>query len=195
MHWSVQLAVLMGLIGLFVTSLSPWLGVLLILVGLVVPVVVLRQAKSPRPSAPRPERSQSKRTTSFTPRSERKKEPSPVIPVSPPPRSVDRNKLGVLRYTLHQANLDSNAPLFQAGEGKPITVRDILLEMIDIADALGRPIEALARDIVALYPRIFDHIDDALRRYSDETSAKTYIARKTMTDRGWRLDEEDLRNL
>ncbi|MGB8982136.1 MAG: hypothetical protein WCC12_09685 [Anaerolineales bacterium] len=180
MHWSVQLAVLLGLIGLFVTSLSPWLGVLLILVGLVVPVVVLRQAKKPRPSTPRPKISQ---------------EPRDVSPRSLPARRVDRDKLGVLRYTLHQANLDSNAPLFQAGGGKPVTVRDILLEMIDIADALGRPIEALARDIVALYPHIFDHIDDALRRYSDADSAKTYIARKAMTDRGWRLDEEDLRNL
>ncbi len=172
-HWSVQLAVLLGLIGLFVTSLSFWLGVLMILVGLAVPIVALRQSRGAVRSLPR-----------HKPGAERK----PAVPVSPPPHSVDRNKLGILRYTLHQANLDSNAPVFETAPDKAVTVRDILLEMIDIAESYGKPIEALAKDIVAMYPRIFDNVDLALRQYPDGELAKTYIARKAMTDAGWKLD-------
>ncbi len=101
---------------------------------------------------------------------------------------MDRNKLGILRYTLHQANLDSNAPVFQTAPDKAVTVRDILVEMIDIAESYGKPIEALAKDIVAMYPKIFDNVDLALRQYPDGELAKTYIARKAMTDAGWKLD-------
>jgi hypothetical protein len=97
-------------------------------------------------------------------------------------RSVDRNKLGILRYTLHQANLDSNAPVFETDDHKIITVRDILVEMIDLAEAHGRSTEALAKDIVAMYPRIFEHARLAPQQYPDEESAKIYIARKAMAD-------------
>jgi len=48
--------------------------------------------------------------------------------------------------------------------------------MSDPAEAHGRPVEALAKDIVAMYP--------------DEELAKTYIARKAMIDLQWKLDEE-----
>ncbi len=172
-HWSVQLAILLGLVGLFVASLSFWLGVAMILVGLAVPIVALRQSRQPVRSLPRRK-----------PGTERRA----AVPVSPPPHSVDRNKLGILRYTLHQANLDSSAPVFQTAPDKAVTVRDILVEMIDIAESYGKPIEALARDIVAMYPKIFDNVDLALRQYPDGELAKTYIARKAMTDAGWKLD-------
>ncbi|HSB02866.1 MAG TPA: hypothetical protein VLE49_19615 [Anaerolineales bacterium] len=180
LHWSVQLAVLLGLMGLFVMSLSLWLGILMILVGLIVPIVALRQSRQPARSMPKPQANQV-RTTAF--------------PGSPPHRQVDRNKLGVLRYTLHQANLDSNAPVFHISEGKAVTVRDILVEMIAIADAHGRSIEELAKDIVAMYPRIFDNVNLALRQYPDEELAKTYIAHKAMTGAGWKLDQDRPENL
>ncbi len=173
LHWSVQLAILLGLVGLFVTSISFWLGVAMILVGLAVPVVALRQSRQLVRSLHR-----------HKPGAERK----PAVPVSPPSHSVDRNKLGILRYTLHQANLDSNAPVFEAAPDKAVTVRDILVEMIDIAESYGKPIEALAKDIVAMYPKIFDNVDLALRQYPDGELAKTCIARKAMTDAGWKLD-------
>ena len=180
LHWSVQLAVLLGFIGLFVMSLSFWLGAMMILVGLAVPIVALRQSKQAAPSTSKPKTG---------------KEPRTAFPANSPHRKVDRNKLGVLRYTLHQANLDSNASVFETGENKAVTVRDILVEMIDIADAHGRPVEALAKDIVAMYPRIFDNASLALRQYPDEELAKTYIARKAMTDVQWKLDQEDFENL
>ncbi len=173
LHWSVQLAILLGLVGLFVASISFWLGVAMILVGLAVPVVALRQSRGAVHSLPR-----------HKPGTERRA----AVPVSPPPHGVDRNKLGILRYTLHQANLDSNAPVFETAPDKSVTVRDILVEMIDIAESYGKPIEALAKDIVAMYPKIFDNVDLALRQYPDGELAKTYIARKTMTDAGWKLD-------
>ncbi len=179
-HWSVQLAILLGLVGLFVASISLWLGVLMILVGLAVPIVALRQSRQPAASLPRRK-----------PDTERKNvvsERKAAVPVSPPPRSVDRNKLGVLRYTLHQANLDSNASVFETGPGEAVTVRDILVEMLDIAESYGKPVEALAKDIVAMYPKIFDNVALALRQYPDPALAKTYIARKAMTDAGWKLD-------
>ncbi len=168
-HWSVQLAVLLGLIGLFVTQVSFWLGALMILIGLVVPIVVLRQSRMIASSPSKP-------------KSTFKTQRQTVLPERPAHRSVDRRKLGVLRYTLHQANLDSNAPVFHTGEDQAVTVSDILVEMILIADAQGKPIEDLARDIVAMYPRIFSHAPLALRQYPDEELAKTYIARKAMTD-------------
>jgi len=187
LHWSVQLAVLLGLIGLFVLRVSFWLGVLMILVGLVVPIVALQQSR--------------KTTTSSPPKPKikpiAKPERQAVSPQrsAPARRSVDRRKLGVLRYTLHQANLDSNAPVFETGKDTAVTVSDILAEMIDIAEAHGRPVEALAKDIVAMYPRIFDNVNLALRQYPDEELAKTYIARKAMTDLKWKLDDEGPRNL
>jgi len=51
------------------------------------------------------------------------------------------------------------------------------------------PMEALASDIVATYPRIFEDVNLALRQYSDEDLAKTYSARKAMTDAKWKLDK------
>lgn len=183
LHWSVQLAVLLGLIGLFVLRVSFWLGVLMILVGLVVPIVALQQSrKTITSSLPKPK-------TKAIVKTERKAV-SPQRPApAPAHRSVDRRKLGVLRYTLHQANLDSNAPVFETGENTAVTVSDILAEMIDIAETYGRPVEALAKDIVAMYPRIFDNVNLALRQYPDEELAKTYIARKAMTDLQWKLDK------
>jgi len=50
-------------------------------------------------------------------------------------------------------------------------------------------VEALASDIVATYPRIFEDVNLALRQYPDEDLAKTYIARKAMTDLQWKLDK------
>ncbi len=186
-HWSVQLAILLGLVGLFVTSISFWVGVAMILVGLAVPIVALRQSnRQPVRSLPR-RGPDTKREVAAPERRE-------AVLVSPPPHSVDRNKLGILRYTLHQANLDSSVPVFETGPGKAVTVRDILVEMIDIAESYGKPVEALARDIVAMYPKIFDNVDLALRQYPDPALAKTYIARKAMTDAGWKLDKGSLRN-
>jgi hypothetical protein len=49
--------------------------------------------------------------------------------------------------------------------------------------------EALARNIVAMYSRIFEDVNLALRQYPDEELAKTYIARKAMTDLQWKLDK------
>lgn len=170
LHWSVPLAMLLAFAGLFVMQQSRWLGILMIFGGVAVPVVVLwlsMQAVSPAPGP--------------VIKKERKAMP-PVRSPGSSRRNVDRNKLGILRYTLHQANLDSNAPVFETGDHKIITVRDILVEMIDLAEAHGRSIEALARDIVAMYPRIFEHADLAFRQYPDEEAAKTYIARKAMAD-------------
>jgi hypothetical protein len=158
---------LLGLAGLFVISKLLWLGVFMVLLGVVVPIVALWLSRQAASSAPGP-----------AIHKERKAAPT----ISAPHRNVDRNKLGVLRYTLHQANLDSNAPVFETGDHKIITVRDILVEMIDIAEAHDRPIGALAKDIVAMYPRIFENAKLALRQYPDEELAKTYIARKAMTD-------------
>ena len=173
LHWSVQLAVLLGLVGLFVMSVSFWLGVVMILVGLAVPIALLRQSGQPARWLPKPRTDKGHRSAS---------------PHSSPDRKVDRNKLGALRYILHQANLDSNAPVFQTSRDKAVTVRDILVEMIAIADAHGRPIEELAKAIVAMYPRIFDNANLVLRQYPDEELAKYYIARKAMTDAGWKLE-------
>lgn len=167
LHWSVPLSVLLGLIGLFVMSLSFWVGAVLVLIGLVVPMVVLWRSRNTAPVTPRPKINKARKTT---------------VSSGSPQRQVDRNKLGVLRYTLHQAGLDSNAPVFETGDYKIITVRDVLVEMIDVAEAQGRSVEELARDIVAMYPRIFENVDLALQQYSDEESAKAYIARRTMTD-------------
>lgn len=181
LHWSVQLAVLLGLIGLFVTQVSFWLGVLMILVGLAVPVLALQQTRkntSPAPSKPK---------TIFRPE---RKTASPQAPARPAHRSVDRRKLGVLRFTLHRAGLDSNAPVFHTSEDKAVTVSDILVEMIAIADTLGRPVEELAVDIATIYPRIFDHAPLALRQYPDEELAKAYIARKAMAALGWKLEKD-----
>jgi hypothetical protein len=185
LHWSVQLAVLLGLIGLFVVRVSFWLGVLMILIGLVVPIVALQQSRRPGGQvSARSSRSSAK------PRMAVKagREAAPAQGTAH--RSVDRRKLGVLRFTLHQAGLDSNAPVFHTSEDKVVRVSDILVEMIAIADALGRPIEELALDLPTIYPRIFDDAALALRQYPDEELAKTYIARKAMKGLGWKLDEE-----
>lgn len=167
LHWSVPLAVLLGLVGLFVMSLSFGLGVVLVLIGLVVPVVVLWQSKRTAPATQEPRINKARKT---------------AVPSGSPQHQVDRNKLGMLRYTLHRAGLDSNAPVFETRDHKVVTVRDILVEMIDIADAQGRPVEELAGDIVAIYPRIFENVDAALQQSADEASAKAYIARKAMAD-------------
>jgi hypothetical protein len=179
LHWSVQLAVLLGLIGLFVTQVSFWLGVLMILVALVVPVLALRGFKIKTPSPPRPKPVRIRRTERTT-----------APPERPTGRSVDRRKLGVLRYTLHQANLDSHAPVFHKGGETTITVSDILVEMIALAEAHGRSVDELAQDIVQMYPRIFENAGMAFRQYPDEELAKSYIARKTLTDAQWKLDEQ-----
>lgn len=178
LHWSVQLALLLGLVGLFVMSVSFWLGALMVLVGLVVAIVALQGSRKTAPpsSNPQPVLKPERRTVSS-------QAPAPARP-------VDRRKLGVLRYILHQANLDSHAPVWKTGEQRAITVSDILAEMIDIAETHGRSVEELARDIVEMYPRIFDHARLAFRQYPDEKLAKTYIARKAMTDAGWKLNSE-----
>jgi hypothetical protein len=179
LHWSVKLAVLLGLSGVFVTQVSFWLGVLMILIGLVVPVLALRGGGLTIP-APR--------------RSKAIVEPEhkPAFAVHPKQahHGVDRRKLGVLRYTLHQANLDSHAPVFRKGEETAVVVSDILVEMIALVEAHGRSVDELARDVVQMYPRIFENAELAFRQYPDEELAKSYIARKTLTDAQWTLDEE-----
>jgi hypothetical protein len=187
LHWSVQLAVLLGLIGLFVTQVSFWLGVLMILVGLAVPILALRQAGRGDGSFPSLRFGDALRRPRPSPAKTDRKAASPQQ--GPAHRSIDRRKLGVLRFTLHQAGLDSNAPVFHTSEDRAVTVSDILVEMIAITDALGRPIEELAVDIATIYPRIFDHAPLALRQYPDENLAKAYIARKAMSALGWKLDK------
>ena len=183
LHWSVPLALLASLVGLFILHFSSW-GAFLILGGLVVAMLVLWQSRkttAPAITAEKP-----------VTRTVRK----PAAPNRPSLRQaahhpVDRQKLGVLRYTLHQANLDSNAPVFETDDHKIVAVHDILVEMIDIAGAHGRSVDELARDIVAMYPRIFTHAALALRQYPDEELAKAYIARKAMSDLHWEIDETD----
>jgi hypothetical protein len=192
LHWSVQLAVLLGLIGLFVTQVSFWLGVLMILVGLAVPILAFQQSRTKSgssPSLPFGDLLRRSAPSSAKPKAVIKTNRKAASPQpGPAHRSIDRRKLGVLRFTLHQAGLDSNAPVFHTSEDKAVTVSDILVEMIAISDSLGRPIEELAVDIATIYPRIFDHTPLALRQYPDEDLAKAYIARKAMTGLGWKLD-------
>ncbi len=176
LHWSVQLAVLVGLVGLFVIRLSLWLGVFMILAGLIVPILALLRSRKTNLPAQKP-KSRAVRAT--------------AAPEEPVYHKVDRQKLGVLRYTLHQANLDSNATVFETDDHKVVRVSDILVEMIDIAETYGRSVDELAKDIVAMYPKIFDNATLAFRQYPDETLAKTYIARKAMTDARWKLDHTD----
>ncbi len=179
LHWSVQLAGVLALIGVLVLKLSFWLGASLILAGLVglaVSIVTLRQSQKTTLRAQNP-KSRAVRTAAAL--------------EEPVQHKVDRQKLGMLRYTLHQANLDSHASVFETDEHKTVTVSDILVEMIDIAETYGRSVEELAKDIVAIYPKIFDNAILALRQYPDEALAKTYIARKSMTDAHWKLDHVD----
>ncbi len=177
-HWLVQLAVLVGLVGLFVMGYSFWPGAFMILVGLAIPIValLLRSRKTALPIQKPGERPV--RTAAA---------PEERLPS----HKVDHQKLGVLRYTLHQANLDSNATVFETEDHKIVRVSDILVEMIDIAETYGRSVDELARDIVTMYPKIFDNATLALRQYPDERLAKTYIARKAMTDAHWKLDRVD----
>ncbi len=176
LHWSVQLAGVLALIGVLVLKLSFWLGASLILVGLAVSIVALRQSRKTTLRAQKP-KSGAVRAT--------------AAPEEPVHHTIDHQKLGLLRYTLHQANLDSHASVFETDEHKVVTVSDILVEMIDIAETYGRSVEELAKDIVAIYPKIFDNVPLALRQYPDEALAKTYIARKAMTDVHWKLDHVD----
>ncbi len=185
LHWSVYLFMLLGMTGVFVMSLLPWLGVLMILFGLAVPIVVLLRSRKKFALPVQRSVSRTARTAQMD-RAAR----TTAAPEEPVYHRVDRKKLGVLRYTLHQANLDSNATVFETKDHKIATVSDILVEMIDIAETYGRSVEELAKDILAMYPKIFDNAALALRQYPDEALAKTYIARKAMTDAGWRLKEK-----
>ncbi len=172
---AVQLAILLELAGLIVTRSSLWLGIAIILIGLVVPLAALLLSRKAAP--PIQKLKESKVRT----------ERAPAASHEPIRHQVDRQKLGLLRYTLHQANLDSNATVFETDDHKIVTVRDILVEMIDIAETYDRSVDELAKDIVAMYPKIFDNAPLALRQYPDEELAKTYIARKVMTDAHWKL--------
>ncbi len=174
LHWSVPLAILLGFAGLFVTKISFWLGALMILIGLVVSVMALRGSLT---------------TTLWVPKPRARTQRILTTPEHPVHSGIDRQKLGVLRYTLHQANLDSSAPVFETRNKKIVTVRDVLVEMIGIAEAHGHSVEELAYDIVAMYPRIFGHVQSALRQYPDGARAKAYIARQAMTDLHWNVDE------
>ncbi len=193
LHWSVPLFIIVGIIGLLVISQVLWLGTVMVLLGLSVPIGVLwwtnrMKESAPRPRVPDPRTQPRPAQPAQQPIPPVKTERRPAEPVRPPRRPVDRGKLGVLRYTLHQAGLDSNAPVLEADEDRTITVRDILAEMIDIAETRGRSVDELAEDIVAMYPRIFENVEAAIQQYSDEEAAKNYIARKAMSDVGWQVE-------
>jgi len=102
---------------------------------------------------------------------------------------VDRKKMGVLLYTLNQTGLDTNVPVFFGPHDHPYTVRHILEEVLRIAEREGQPVEALAKDIVAIYPKMWDAVEEAISQFTDAEEICTFVAHKAMIDVQWKFDK------
>jgi hypothetical protein len=165
----IQLGGILGFIGLFVMGANTWLGIGMILAAAA--IIALSILTPNVPGMDKVER-----------RSPQRK-PSRVTHATERTEPVNPKSLSLLKRTLYQANLDPRAAVLTDNNKTILTVQDVLVKMIPIADAERLPIPELAKDITKIYGRIFDSTEQGLRQYPGDTDRlASWLANRALKD-------------
>lgn len=165
---AIQIGATVGIIGLFVTGVNTWAGIAVILLGAAIVALSFWTPKITRKEVIRPPKQDRPRPTSIPPRAS----------------SLNPRSLSLLKRTLYQANLDPRAAVLVGRDNQVLlTVQDVLARMVEIAEAQGLAITELAKDMTRIYPRIFDHLEQALTRYpADPDRLARWLAEQSLKD-------------
>jgi hypothetical protein len=171
---AIQIGATVGIIGLFVMGANTWAGIAVILVGAAIvalsfltPMSMIEKVISP-------------------PAHRQRQVTNPLKQAA----SVNPKGLSLLKRTLYQANLDPRASVLVGNNNQVIlTMQDILVKMIQTADAHGLTIPELAKDITRIYPRIFGNSEQASARYPrDKDRIAGWLAERALKDVRKELD-------
>ena len=161
----IQLGGILGIIGLFVMGTNTWLGVGLVLVATA--IVALSVWKPNIPASPRV-RAQARRK---------------AAPPAEKVAQVTPRGLSLLKRTLYQANLDPRAAVVIDNGKTLLNVQDILVKLIQIAEAQGLSMPDLAKDIAQIYKGIFDNVGRAVAQYpGDADRLALWLANRALKD-------------
>ena len=165
---AIQIGATIGIIGLFVMGANTWAGIAVVLVGA---AIVGLSFWTPGNTS---------EEVVHSPRQNRRQ----VTNSREHGSSLNPRSLSLLKRTLYQANLDPRAPVLTGDNNKVLlTVQEILVKMVEIAETHGIATPELAKDITKIYPRIFDHIEQARARYpADPDRLALWLADRSLKD-------------
>lgn len=171
---AIQLGGILGMIGLFVMGKNSWVGIGLILAGATIVTLSIRKPSIPvRPRV-------------------RAQIPRRVTPSVEKTASATSKGLSLLKRTLYQANLDPRAAVLVDNGKMLLNVQDILVKLIQVADAEGLSMPELAKDIRTIYGGIFDNVGRAVAQYPGDTDRLAlWLANRALKDVHKKLEVQD----
>ena len=164
----LPLAAIVGVIALAAMGLHFWIGLGLFVVDIGLLILFARRKHNNAPRQIPPMRTV---VSEF----ELTESPVPSMPKPATPKPVGNEFYQPLLSALRSGGYVLNAPVVYT-DTMPITAEDIIISIAHIMQEKGDNIQAMTMVIPTMYSLIWEHTEEAIKRYSDIELIKLHIA-------------------